>query len=97
MEIIILKTTIASKDHTGTQCFQYLQGEIYDIYDELAKVFLKEGWGKLAIDEIDEYEDKAIDEYEDYEDKAIDEYEDKAIDNLENKQFKTKKVNKNAE
>ena len=86
MEIIILKTTIASKDYTGTQCFQYLQGEIYDIYDELAKVFLKEGWGKLAIDEIDEDEDKAIDEYED-----------KAIDNLENKQFKTKKVNKNAE
>ena len=86
MEIIILKTTIASKDHTGTQCFQYLQGEIYDIYDELAKVFLKEGWGKLVIDED-----------EDYEDKAIDEYEDKAIDNLENKQFKTKKVNKNAE
>jgi hypothetical protein len=83
MEIIILKTTIASKDYTGTQCFQYLQGEIYDIYDELAKVFLKEGWGKLAIDED--------------EDKAIDEYEDKAIDNLENKQFKTKKVNKNAE
>lgn len=91
MEIIILKTTIASKDYTGTQCFQYLQGEIYDIYDELAKVFLKEGWGKLVIDE---YEDKTIDEYED---KAIDEYEDKAIDNLENKQFKTKKVNKNAE
>ena len=87
MEIIILKTTIASKDNTGTQCFEYLQGEIYDIYDELAEVFLKEGWGKLAIDED---EDKAIDEYE-YE------YEDKAIDNLENKQFKTKKVNKNAE
>ena len=86
MEIRILKTTIASKDHTGTQCFQYLQGEIYDIYDELAKVFLKEGWGKLVIDED-----------EDYEDKAIDEYEDKAIDNLENKQFKTKKVNKNAQ
>ena len=83
MEIIILKTTIASKDYTGTQCFQYLEGEIYDIYDELAKVFLKEGWGKLVIDED--------------EDKAIDEYEDKAIDNLENKQFKTKKVNKNAE
>ena len=86
MEIRILKTTTASKDKTGNQCFQYLEGEIYDIYDELAKVFLKEGWGKLAIDEIDEYEDKAIDEYED-----------KAIDNLENKQFKTKKVNKNAE
>ena len=75
MEIKVLKTTIASKNQTGTQCFEYLQDEIYDIYDELAEVFLKEGWGELAIDE----------------------YEDKAIDNLENKQFKTKKVNKNAE
>ena len=74
MEIKVLKTTTASKDKTGTQCFEYLQGEIYDIYDELAEVFLKEGWGELAIDE----------------------YEDKAIDNLENKQFKTKKINKNA-
>ena len=70
MEIKVLKTTIASKNQTGTQCFEYLQGEIYDIYDELAEVFLKEGWGELAIDE----------------------YENKAIDNLENKQFKTKKI-----
>lgn len=75
MEIKVLKTTIASKNQTGTQCFEYLQGEIYDIYDELAEVFLKEGWGELAIEEL----------------------ENKAIDNLENKQFKTKKVNKNAE
>lgn len=58
MQIRILKTTIASKDKTGTQCFEYLQDEIYDIYDELAEVFLKEGWGELAIDE---YENKAID------------------------------------
>ena len=85
MEIKVLKTTIASKNQTGTQSFEYLQGEIYDIYDELAEVFLKEGWGELVIDE-DEYENKAIDEYEN-----------KSIDNLENKQFKTKKVNKNAE
>lgn len=67
MEIKVLKTTIASKNQTGTQSFEYLQGEIYDIYDELAKVFLKEGWGR------------------------------KAIDNLEDKEFKPKKVNKNAE
>lgn len=85
MEIKVLKTTIASKNQTGNQCFEYLQGEIYDIYDELAEVFLKEGWGELVIDE-DEYENKAIDEYEN-----------KAIDDLENKEFKTKKVNKNAE
>lgn len=75
MEIRVLKTTIASKNQTGTKCFEYLQGQIYDIYDELAEVFLKEGWGELVIDEG----------------------ENKAIDNLENKEFKTKKVNKNAE
>lgn len=69
MEIKVLKTTIASKNQTGNQCFEYLQGEIYDIYDELAEVFLKEGWGELVIEEG----------------------ENKAIDNLENKQFKTKK------
>lgn len=61
MEIRVLKTTIASKNQNGTQCFEYLQGEIYDIYDELAEVFLKEGWGEKAIEEL---ENKAIDNLE---------------------------------
>ena len=61
MEIRILKTITASKDQTGTQCFEYLQGEIYDIYNELAEVFLKEGWGEKAIDNL---ENKAIDNLE---------------------------------
>ena len=87
MEIKVLKTTIASKNQTGTQCFEYLQDEIYDIYDELAEVFLREGWGELAIEED---EDIAIE-------KAIEEYENKAIDGLENKKsiferFKPKKI-----
>jgi ElaB/YqjD/DUF883 family membrane-anchored ribosome-binding protein len=85
MEIKVLKTTTASKNQTGTECFEYLQGEIYDIYDELAEVFLKEGWGEKAIDNLEDTEE------------TIEELENKAIDNLENKQFKTKKVNKNAE
>ena len=51
MEIRILKTTTASKDPTGTKCFEYLEGNIYDIYDELAQVFLNEGWGELPIEE----------------------------------------------
>ena len=88
MEIKVLKTTTASKDKTGTQCFEYLQGEIYDIYDELAEVFLREGWGEKAIDEV---------EQPIAENKAIDEYENKAIDGLENKEsiferFKPKKI-----
>ena len=96
MEIKVLKNTTASKDPTGTKSFDYLQGNIYDIYDELAEVFLNEGWGELAIEELaieedeDEVEDKAIG-------KAIDEYENKAIDGLENKRsiferFKPKKI-----
>ena len=90
MEIKVLKTTVASKNQTGTQCFEYLQDEIYDIYDELAEVFLNEGWGELAIEEDEEEENKAID-------KTIDEYENKAIDGLENKKsvferFKPKKI-----
>ena len=88
MEIRILKSTTASKDPTGTKSFDYLEGNIYDIYDELAEVFLNEGWGELAIEE-DEDEDRAID-------KAIDGLENKAIDGLENKRsiferFKSKK------
>ena len=83
MEIRILKTTTASKDPTGTECFDYLEGNIYDIYDELAEVFLNEGWGELATEED---EDEAIEEDEDEAiDKAIEEYENKAIDGLENK------------
>ena len=87
MEIRILKTATASKDPAGTKSFDYLEGNIYDIYDELAEVFLNEGWGELAIEEDEE--NKAID-------KAIGEYENKAIDGLKNKgsmfdKFKTKK------
>jgi len=58
MEIKVLKTTIASKNELGNQCFKYLEGNIYDIYQELAEVFLNEGWGQKAIKE---YENKAID------------------------------------
>ena len=58
MEIKVLKTTIASKNELGNQSFKYLEGNIYDIYEELAEVFLNEGWGEKAIKE---YENKAID------------------------------------
>lgn len=94
MEIKVLKTTVASKNQAGTQSFEYLQDEIYDIYDELAEVFLKEGWGELAIEED---EDRAIEEENKAIDKVIAEYENKAIDNLKNKgsifdRFKPKKI-----
>jgi len=100
MLIKVLKTTKASKNQIGNECFEYQEGQAYDIYEELAEVFIKQGWGILAEDkkeeitgylttenEIEEIEEKTI------EDKNI---ENKAIDNLENKTLKPKKGNKNA-
>lgn len=66
MLVKVLKTTKASKNESGTQIFEYLEGETYDIYQDLAEVFIREGWGE------------------------------KTIDNLENKEFKLKRGNKNA-
>jgi hypothetical protein len=45
MRIKILKTTKASKDNTGTAVFEYKAGEVYDIYEELANVFIDNEWG----------------------------------------------------
>ena len=89
MLVKVLKTTKASKNESGTQIFEYLEGKIYDIYDNLAAIFIKEGWGEKAIDNLENKEDII-------EEKAIEELENKAIDNLENKDIKTKKGNRNA-
>jgi hypothetical protein len=45
MKIKVLKNTTASKDQTGTTVFEYQSGEVYDIYEELANVFISEKWG----------------------------------------------------
>lgn len=89
MLVKVLKTTKASKNQSGIEVFEYLQGETYDIYQDLAEVFIKEGWGEKTIDNLKN--DKEINE-----EKALNELENKAIDNLENKEFKPKRGNKNA-
>lgn len=89
MLVKVLITTKASKNESGIEVFEYLQNETYDIYQELAEVFLKEGWGEKAIDNLENKE-------EIIKEKAIEELENKAIDNLENKDIKPKKGNKNA-
>jgi hypothetical protein len=45
MRIKVVKTNFASKDQTGTKIFEYQAGEVYDIYQELAEVFISQGWG----------------------------------------------------
>ena len=89
MLVKVLKTTKASKNQSGIEVFEYLQGETYDIYQDLAEVFIKEGWGEKVIDNLKN--DEEINE-----EKALNELENKAIDNLENKEFKPKRGNKNA-
>lgn len=48
MQIQVIKTTTASQYPCGTKLFVYEAGNTYDIYEDLAEVFLKEGWGKKA-------------------------------------------------
>jgi hypothetical protein len=53
MKIKVLKTIFASKDQTGTKIFEYEAGEVYDIYQELAEVFISQGWGVAEELEIE--------------------------------------------
>jgi hypothetical protein len=80
MRILVKKQVKASKDQSGSVSMIYEANREYDIYQELAEVFIKEGWG-VAIEEVAE-------------EKAIDNLENKAIEEVaENKSF-TKKKNK---
>lgn len=51
MQIQVIKTTFASKHPCGTKPFLYEAGNVYDIYEDLAEVFLKEGWGE-KVEEV---------------------------------------------
>jgi len=53
MKIKVLKTIFASKDETGTKIFEYQAGEVYNIYQELAEVFISQGWGVAEEIEIE--------------------------------------------
>jgi len=89
MLIKVIKSVVASKNIFGNECLDYQVGEVYDIYEELAQVFIKEKWGIEANNNLEEQEEKALNNLEN-----------KAIDNLENKAIKStkkKEVNKNAQ
>ena len=51
MQIQVIQTTVASKHPCGTKPFLYEAGNVYDIYEDLAEVFLKEGWGE-KVEEV---------------------------------------------
>jgi len=61
MKIKVIKTILASQDETGTKSFEYKAGEVYDIYQELANVFINEGWG---VEEIEIETQEIVEEIE---------------------------------
>lgn len=83
MLILVKKTTRASANENGNIIKEYIAGEVYDIYEDLANVFIAQGWGV-------EYKEKAIEQAPKQE--AI--IEEKAIDNLENKAIEQAPENK---
>ena len=50
MKIKVIKTTQASQDASGTKIIEYKAGEVYDIYEELAEVFISQEWGEIEIE-----------------------------------------------
>lgn len=51
MKIKVLKTTEAASCPLGIKSKDYIAGETYEIFDDLANVFIKEGWGVNAPEE----------------------------------------------
>jgi len=64
MLIKVLKTTLAATDKSGYKTKEYKKDSIEDIHNELAKVFIAEGWGESVIEKksIQDIEDKSIKE-----------------------------------
>lgn len=92
MQITILKTTKAASCKLGIKVKEYLSGETVEIFDELAQVFIKQGWGiKFEEPEAIEYiiEEKSIEKSP--ENKAIE----KAPDNKSFIDKASKKIKKN--
>jgi hypothetical protein len=94
MQIKVLKNTKAAKDKLGIEAFDYQAGETYEIFDELAKVFISQNWGVEEKEAQEVQKIKAEEEIK-IEEKAIDNLENKAVDNLENKSINNKKKVKN--
>jgi hypothetical protein len=82
MQIKVLKTVIAAANEVGNFSKEYKEGETYEIFDELAQVFINEKWGVL-----ENSEEKAFDET----------LENKAIQVAPENKFFRKKVKKETE
>lgn len=46
MKIKMIQTKKAAADPSGTRAMTYEAGKEYDVHEELAQVFIREGWAK---------------------------------------------------
>ena len=50
MKIKVTKTTKAASCPLGIMSKDYIEGQTYDIFNDLAEMFISEGWGKKFDD-----------------------------------------------
>ena len=68
MKIKVLKTTKAASDELGSFIKEYQAGETVEIFNELAEIFILQGWGvefkEFVVEEIKEVliEEQVIEE-----------------------------------
>ena len=69
MKIKMLKTTLGATNEIGNYSMEYIVNQEYDVFNELALVFINNG-SAIAINNQVDLEDKSFNEL-DLEDKAI--------------------------
>jgi t-SNARE complex subunit (syntaxin) len=92
MKIKVLQNTKAASCPRGITTKEYKAGETYEIFDDLANVFVSQGWGEIVGKKANnvELENKAVEKAP--EDKAV-----KAADKNKAKKSKPKAAKKKAE
>ena len=94
MKIKVLKTTKAASDELGSSVKEYQAGETVEIFNELALIFISQGWGV----EFKEFADEEIKEVlieEVIEQKGIEESpENKAVESTSEDKGFFKKIKK---
>ena len=88
MKILVTKNQKASANTNGNIVIEYKAGEVYEIYQELAEVFLRENWGEQCIENHDKESSKKLIEAND---KAITAVENKAVEKTPENKAQTRR------
>ena len=90
---IEVKKDIKAACEKGISTKEYKAGNVYDIYDNLAQVFLKEGWG-VSIDAKPVEEKEKVEEKKDLEPTTVVKRKSVRQGRIKNKSLKSSPENK---